>query len=486
MHELYASISKFPCFSSPNFVPSAYHRIYIIEVMIYSWSKTVFPIAAIFSFRMLGLFLLIPVFTIYAANLHGATPTMIGIALGGYGLTQGLLQIPFGMLSDKFGRKPILTIGLLLFALGSLVGALTDSIYGMIFARTLQGTGAIGSVLIALLADLTPDNERTKAMAVIGMTIGTSFSLAMVISPALCNHFGLAGIFYLTTALALLGILLLHLVIPNPIKERFHADSEANPFLFKSVINNQHLQRLNLGIFCQHFILTATFFAIPMILSQQVKAGHLTHQWHFYLPLMVCSFIVMIPFIIVAEKKKQMKPIFLMSVLVTTLAQGLLAFSHLYWISLCLLMFVYFVSFNILEASLPSLVSKQANPNNKGTAMGIYSTGQFLGIFAGGSLAGIIYQWSNSHGIFITNAIIGTIWFIVACFMKPNVYLSSLILHYSAANNKDEEVISALLNIPGVKEVALAKEEETLYLRVDEQNYQAGSAEKTLALMSVI
>ena len=273
--------------------------------MNYSWSKTVFPIAAIFSFRMLGLFMLIPVFTIYAENLQGATPTLIGIALGGYGLTQGLLQIPFGMLSDKFGRKPILTIGLLLFACGSLIGALTDSIYGMIIARSMQGTAAIGSVLIALLADLTPDNQRTKAMAVIGMTIGTSFSLAMIISPAITHRFGLAGIFYLTTTLAIFGIALLHLVIPNPLKERFHADSEANPFLLKSVINSPHLQRLNLGIFCQHFILTSTFFAIPMILNQQMKEGHLTQQWHFYLPLMVSSFIFMIPFIVIAEKKKR-------------------------------------------------------------------------------------------------------------------------------------------------------------------------------------
>ncbi|MCL9683208.1 MFS transporter [Legionella maioricensis] len=447
--------------------------------MTYSWSKTVFPIAAIFSFRMLGLFLLIPVFTIYAAHLQGATPALIGLALGGYGLTQGLLQIPFGMLSDKVGRKPIITLGLLLFACGSLIGALTDSIYGMILARTLQGTGAIGSVLIALLADLTPDRHRTKAMAVIGMTIGTSFSLAMIISPALSHRFGLAGIFYLTTALAILGILLLQLVIPNPLKERFHPDSEANPHLFKSVINNQHLQRLNLGIFCQHFILTATFFAIPMILSQQVNNGHLTQQWHFYLPLMVSSFIFMIPFIILAEKKKRMKSVFLASVLVTTVAQGLLAFIHLYWVSLCLLMFVYFVAFNILEASLPSLISKQANPNNKGTAMGIYSTGQFLGIFAGGSLAGIIYQWNSSYGIFIVNAIIGTIWFVVACFMKPNVYLSSLILNYTSSS-KDTAVIQALLKIPGVKEVALVKEENTMFLRVDEEHYQAGSAEQTL------
>jgi MFS family permease len=190
----------------------------------------------------------------------------------------------------------------------------------------------------------------------------------------------------------------------------------------------------------------------------------------------------MIPFIIIAEKKKRMKSIFLMSVLITTLSQGLLAFTHLYWISLCLLMFLYFVAFNILEASLPSLVSKQANLNHKGTAMGIYSTGQFLGIFAGGSLAGVIYQWHGSQGIFIANAIIGIIWFFVACFMKPNVYLSSLTLHYPHSNRDISQVITSLLNIPGIKDVVFVNEESTLYLRVDIEHYQAGSAEQIISM----
>lgn len=449
--------------------------------MKFSWSTTVIPIAAIFSFRMLGLFLLIPVFSVYAEQLQGATPALIGLALGGYGLTQGLLQMPFGMLSDKLGRKPMITIGLLLFAVGSLFGALTDSIYGMILARTLQGTGAVGSVLIALLADLTPDEQRTKGMAVIGMTIGISFSLAMVISPALSHYSGLAGIFYLTAFLAIAGIALLHLVIPNPKKECFHADSEANLSLFKPVIKNRHLQRLNVGIFCQHFILTSTFFAIPILLGHHVKQGHLSQQWHFYLPLMLFSFVVMIPFIVVAEKKKRMKMVFVSSVLFSTIAQFLLAFTCQDWYSLCLLMFVYFIAFNILEATLPSLISKQANPKSKGTAMGIYSTSQFLGIFAGGSLAGILYQWHNSQGIFIINALLGLIWFSVAIFMKPNVYVSTLILHYSPHPEEENSLITALLTVNGVNEVALSKEEQVIYIRVNKDQYLPGSAEQILS-----
>jgi MFS family permease len=448
--------------------------------MNHSWSKTVFPIAAIFSFRMLGLFLLIPVFTIYAADLQGATPALIGFALGGYGLTQGLCQIPFGMLSDKFGRKPMITIGLILFALGSLLGAMSESIYGIIAARTLQGTGAVGSVLIALLADLTPDEERTKAMAVIGMTIGTSFSLAMVISPALSARYGLAGIFYLTTCLSILGIILIQRVIPSPHKERFHADSQTNPALFKSVITDTQLLRLNGGIFCQHFILTATFFVIPIILSEQLKQGHLTQQWHFYLPLMVCAFLTMIPLIILGEKKKKMRPIFISAVLVTGLAQLLLAFNYQDWYSLCLLMFLYFIVFNFLEASLPSLISKRASPKNKGTAMGVYSTGQFLGIFAGGSLAGVLYQWQSCKAIFSANAILSLIWFVASLTMKINNTLSTLIFSYSVNEDNDNTLSTRLLALAGVKEVIVSQEEQTIYLRVNKGHYQKGSAEELI------
>lgn len=446
--------------------------------MNYPWSKTVFPIAAIFSFRMLGLFLLIPVFTLYAGNLQGATPTLIGLALGGYGLTQGLLQMPFGMLSDKWGRKPILTLGLSLFALGSLLGALTTSIYGMIFARVIQGTGAIGSVLIALMADLTPDEQRTKAMAVIGMTIGTSFSLAMVISPAITHHYGLSGIFTLTVVLALCGLGLLHWVIPTPTKEFFHADSEANVSLFKPVLKNRHLQRLNMGIFCQHFILTATFFAIPLILSQQIKEGHLTQQWQFYLPLMVVSFLLMIPFIILAEKKKLMKPIFLAAVFVTALTQLFLAFNQ-HWLILCGLMLSYFIAFNFLEASLPSLISKQANPNSKGTAMGIYSTSQFLGLFVGGSLAGVLYQWNGQQAIFLVNGFLSLVWLIISFPIKPNLYFSTVIIPYPA-HLSESLIKEKLLSLPGVQEVAFAHEEQVIYLRVHKEKYIPNSAEHLL------
>ncbi|MBA3536574.1 MAG: MFS transporter [Tatlockia sp.] len=449
--------------------------------MKHSWLKSVFPIAAIFSFRMLGLFMLIPVFTLFATDLKGATPVLIGLALGGYGLSQGILQIPFGIMSDRFGRKPILRIGLLLFVCGSLMGALSHSIYTMIFARTLQGTGAIGSVLIALLADLTPDEHRTKAMAVIGMTIGLSFGLAMVVSPVLTHYYGLSGIFYLTTFLALLALLLLERAIPTPQKERFHPDSEASPSLFKGVLKNKHLQRLNAGIFFQHFILTATFFVIPMLLQEQVKEGYLAQQWYFYLPLMLFSFVLMIPFILMAEKKRQMKLVFFMAVFVTCISQWVLALTSHHWLSLWVLMFFYFVAFNILEATLPSLVSKQAQLTAKGTAMGVYSSCQFLGIFAGGVAAGLIFQLAGSTGIFICNGLISLVWLMLAFFMKPEVYLSTLILSYPTSVKDEKTLIIELKSLRGLKDAVIAKEEGVIYLRVDKANYIPGSSENILS-----
>lgn len=447
--------------------------------MNYSWSKTVFPIAALFSFRMLGLFLLIPVFTLYAADFKGATPALIGIALGSYGLSQGFLQIPFGLLSDRWGRKPIITMGLLLFMAGSLLGALSDSIYGIILARILQGTGAIGSVLIALLADLTPDESRTKAMAVIGMTIGLSFSLAMVLSPVFSQHYGLQGIFYLTALLALIGLVLLHLVIPNPLQERFHGDSETNPALFCTVITNKNLWSLNFGIFCQHFILTSTFFILPLILKYHIEQKQLNQSWLFYLTLMFVAFVIMIPFIIYSERKNRAKAVFLGSVLSTVIAQTILIFIHTQWLSLCAMMLLYFVGFNILEALLPSQISKQAAPNSKGTAMGVYSTSQFLGIFAGGISAGFLYQWHQDKSIFIANALLSILWLISSIPLKMKSS-STLILSYPPEAHDSEQLISSLLNLSGVKEVALAKDEAVIYLKINKELYHIGSAESLI------
>lgn len=445
------------------------------------WMNSVLPIAAIFSFRMLGLFMLIPVFTVYATELTAATPVLIGLALGSYGLSQGLLQIPMGMLSDRFGRKPILTIGLLLFMAGSLLGALTDSIYGMILARIIQGTGAIGSVLIALLADLTPDEHRTKAMAIIGAAIGLSFSVAIVLSPGITQSFGLPGIFYFTTFLALAGLILLHVVIPTPQREPFHYDSETSAALIINVLKNRHLQRLNIGIFCQHFILTSTFFAIPLLLQQHIEDQHLSEPWQFYLPLMFFSFLLMIPFMIFAERQQKIKPVFLAAVIITASCQGLLAFIHQHWTGLTILLFLYFVAFNFLEANLPSLVSRQADSKSKGTGMGVYSSAQFLGLFAGGVSAGLIFQQMHAQGIFLFNCLLALGWALIALFMKPNVYEITLIVPYKHSNKISAKILELIQSLDGVRKVVISEEEQAIYAQINKRNYVPGSIESILS-----
>lgn len=386
--------------------------------MIFSWQRTILPIAAMFSFRMLGLFMLIPVFSVLGEQLQGATPTLIGIALGSYGLSQGLLQMPFGLLSDRYGRKKLIGIGLFLFALGSLLGGLSTSIYTMILARTLQGTGAIGSVLIALLADLTPDNQRTKAMAVIGMTIGISFSLAMILSPIITHHYGLSAIFYLTFVLAILGLILLYTVVPNPPRELIINTDETHFTRLKQVVRDRQLQQLNFGIFMQHLILTATFYVIPLILKQQMQTGILSAQWHFYLPILLLSFIAMLPFIILAERKKRMRLVFLAAVALIAISELILSLLFANVAAVWIGMFAYFVAFNILEATLPSMISKQAHKQQKGTAMGVYSTCQFLGIFFGGTLSGIIFQHLGITGVFVFNGVLALLWFSVSWSMQ--------------------------------------------------------------------
>ncbi len=379
--------------------------------MTYSWSKSILPIAAIFAFRMLGLFMLIPVFSVLALNLDYATPTLIGIALGCYGLSQGLLQIPFGVLSDRYGRKQMITIGLLLFAAGSILAVCTHSIYGMIVARIVQGSGAIGSVLIALLADLTPTEQRTKAMAILGMAIGLSFSIAIVISPFITQHFGLVGLFYVMTFLALAGLVIVHTLIPTP--NQIRVASQTTWSLLQDVVKNKKLYALNAGIFFQHLIFTATFFALPLCLHRFIEQGAISQQWRFYLPLILGSFLLMLPFIFWAEKRKKFRSLFIATVATIGISQLLLAFFHQQWASVWWAVFLYFLVFNILEASLPSMISKKADAHNKGTAMGVYSSCQFLGIFVGGLSAGLVYQHSGITGVFVYNALISLAWLFV-------------------------------------------------------------------------
>jgi MFS family permease len=344
-------------------------------------------LAAVFSVRLLGLFMIYPVFATYARNLSGATPYLIGEALGIYGLSQGLLQIPFGLLSDRVGRKVMIALGLLLFAAGSAVAAVSTSIGGVIIGRALQGSGAVGAVILALVADLTDEENRTKAMALVGITIGLSFMIALVAGPIVANFIGVSGIFWLMVGLALAGIAITEFVVPNPPRIRVHRDAEAVPALIGAVLRDKELLRLDFGIFALHAMLTASFLVVPGLLRATLNLP-VRNQWLVYLPVLVVSVGVMLPAIIVAEKHRRMKGVFVGAVAALALSQLMLYFGAANLFALLAALVVFFSAFNVMEASLPSLITKAAPAEAKGTAMGLYSSAQFLGIFTGGLVGG--------------------------------------------------------------------------------------------------
>jgi MFS family permease len=432
-------------------------------------NRSVLALASIFAFRMLGLFMILPVFSVFAHHLSGSTPLLIGLALGIYGLTQAILQIPFGMLSDRIGRKPIITMGLVLFALGSIVAAMSHSIYGVIIGRALQGTGAVGSTLIALVADLTREENRTKAMAMVGIIIGTSFSIALVAGPLLNTLIGVNGIFWFTACLAVGGIVMLHTAVPNPPKNIFHSDSEAQPKLFKSVLTNAELLRLDFGIFIQHAILTASFIVIPVTLANVVKIPQ-QHQWILYLPVLLLSFMAMVPFVIIAEKKFKMKQMFVGAIACLCLAQLLLSHYHQHLWPMAVALFIFFTGFNLLESTLPSLISKIAPAGSKGTAMGVYSSSQFLGIFFGGAIGGWLYGQHHISGVYYACAMMAGVWFLVALTMDKPRHLSTHILPLpSISDSSSDALLNQIKAIAGVEDAAIALDEKVAYLKIDKQ-----------------
>lgn len=429
--------------------------------------KTVISLASIMAFRMLGLFMILPVFAIGAKNLQNANATLVGIALGIYGLTQALLQLPFSALSDRIGRKPIITVGLILFAVGSIVAALSSSIYGVIVGRALQGAGAIGSTTLALVADLTRDEGRSKAMAVMGLTIGFSFALAMVIGPMINAWFQLSGIFWSTAILAVIGLILLFFAVPNPPKVILHTNTEMDVGRFIPTLKNSQLLRLNLGIFSLHAILTAMFIAIPIALTHVALLPEI-QQALLYLSVLALSFIAAFPLIIVSEKKHCVKQIFIGAIVLIFLTEVLLTVLHQSLFEIGALLFLFFTAFTLLEANLPSLISKISPIRNKGTALGIYSTSQFFGIFVGGALGGWIFSAFEIHGLFIFCASLSIVWLIIAYSMKQPPYLTTLILSLPD-NNDISNLPHSLRNLSGVMEVAIMPEENLVYLKVDKK-----------------
>lgn len=429
--------------------------------------RAALSLAGIFSLRMLGMFMILPVFALYEGRLEGATHAMIGLAIGVYGLTQAILQIPFGLLSDRLGRKPVIAVGLLLFASGSVVAALSTSIYGIILGRAIQGSGAVAAAIMALAADLTREEQRTKAMAIIGMTIGLSFSVAMVVGPVLDHWVGLSGIFWLTAILASCGIAVLYLVVPSPEISRRHRDAQPVPAQFMAVLRDGQLLRLNFGILSLHMVLTATFTVLPLILRDNVGLPA-QHHWYVYLPVMALSVAAMVPFIIIAEKRRRLKQVFLGAIIVVACAEFGLAFWHMSLVSVSALLFLFYVGFNLLEATLPSLISKVAPPDSKGTAMGFYSSSQFFGAFLGGSMGGWLQGWAGVSGVLLFCSGGAILWFLVAASMRSPRYLSSHLLQVGIVDAQRARLLAQrFTQVRGVAEAVVIGEEGIAYLKVD-------------------
>ena len=369
-------------------------------------------LAAIFALRMLGLFLVLPVFALEAARYPGGDdPSRVGLAMGIYGLTQGMLQIPFGMASDRFGRKRVIVLGLLIFAAGSVLAALADNLNGLLIGRSLQGAGAVSAAVTALLADQTRDEVRTKAMALVGGSIALMFALSLVLAPALVSVIGLSGLFGLTGTLALAGsAVVVWVVPPEPLQ---HKDAPRGRMA--DVLTRAGLLRLDFGVFVLHAVQLAMWVAIPALL---VQAGlDKAHHWWIYLPAVLASFVVMGGTLFPLEKRGYLRAVFLGAIGLIGLVQlGLL------WVAsagpsigaLAALLFVFFCGFNVLEASQPSLASRVAPAQARGAALGVYNTLQSLGFFAGGAVGGWLIKNTGMHGLFVACSVGVVLWLLVA------------------------------------------------------------------------
>lgn len=374
--------------------------------------KASIRLALLFATRMFGLFLLTPVFAVLAQSIPGGNNSVrVGIALGAYGLTQALMQIPLGMAADRFGRRPVVVAGLVVFIVGGVVAALAQTIDGIIVGRILQGLGAISAAVTAWVADATRPEVRTRAMAMIGMSIGLSFALSLVISPVIVGQFGLSGLFWVISLLGFLCLLLAVWGVPDfaPSERAMSADRSA----FKAVMSNAGLWHLNGGVFVLHAVLMTFFVSMPPILAREmgVSADQL---WKVYLPVMLCSFVVMFGWVFYIESRRQHARMLHWAI-------GLLGFSvlaffvaqHHFWL-LAIVLWLFFCAFNTLEALQPSLVSRVASVQERGLALGVYNTAQSLGVFFGAAVGGAMIGWLGPLGGFYVSVVLVALWWFSA------------------------------------------------------------------------
>jgi MFS family permease len=417
-------------------------------------------LASLFALRMLGLFLILPVFAVHASHMAGGdNKTLVGLAMGIYGLSQGILQIPFGMASDRFGRKRVIVFGLVLFALGSFVASLSTDIGGVIIGRTIQGAGAISAAVVAMAADLTREQHRTKVMAMIGASIGLTFAVSLMAAPALYRAIGMNGIFDVIGVLAILAIAVtIYAVPPEPAGEHRGGDERrVEGASLGGVLRNVDLLRLNLGIFVLHMVQVAMFVVVPVALVNHAGLDVQSH-WKVYLPAVLISFVFMMPPIMAAERRGKIRELFLAAIVLMLLVQGgfaILLNSSMDQLSgIAVLLTLFFVGFNILEASLPSLVSRIAPVSARGTAIGVYNTTQALGLAAGGVVGGWLAQHLGNVSVFVFGIAAVALWLVFAVGMKPPGRISRHTLKLGSVQNHDD-LREQLVRQRGVREVIL-------------------------------
>ncbi|MFP3019511.1 MAG: MFS transporter [Arsenophonus sp.] len=429
--------------------------------------KAIWGLGAVFTLRMMGMFIVLPILSNYGRELKNANELLLGLTIGIYGISQAIFQIPFGLMSDRFGRKKLIISGLLIFIFGSVIAAITNSIWGIIIGRALQGAGAISSVIIALISDLTSEQNRTKAMVFIGISFGITFAISIVLGPIITYIIGLHGLFWGIGLLAFGSVLIMIFIVPD---SQCHIINYKTHFMknnVKKIINNRQLLKFNFDILCLHTLLMANFVVLPLVI---IDSGLQDKQhWKVYLSTLFISFIMVLPFIIYAEKKYRIKEIFLLFIGILFISELFFCFSNNHFFLIVIGLQLFFISFSVMETLLPSLISKEAPIRYKGTTMALYSISQFLGVALGGILGGLFFQLNGSFLVFIANLILCICWFFINLNMYHPSYIKNIRL-ILPKEIKDFNLLQIqLMNEPGVREVMFDLKTFIVYIKIDKK-----------------